>query len=78
MVVDREHDEEDVRIEECSICGGDIIVDGFCEEEDIVYCNDCEAEFAIRSLDPLLLKLLDDDVDADPDEADDRYDEEYD
>jgi len=77
-MVDRENDEEDVQIEECSICGGDIIVDGFCEEEDIVYCNDCEAEFLIRSLDPLRLKLLDDDIDADIDESDDRYGEEYD
>ena len=76
-MVDRENDEEDVQIEECSICGGDIIVDGFCEEEDIVYCNDCEAEFLIRSLDPLRLKLLDDDIDADIDESDDRYGEEY-
>jgi hypothetical protein len=75
---DRESDEEDVQIVECSICGGDIIVDGFCEEEDIVYCNDCEAEFLIRSLDPLRLKLLDDDIDADVDESDDRYGEEYD
>ncbi|MCL2340681.1 MAG: hypothetical protein FWC49_03135 [Proteobacteria bacterium] len=78
MAVDKEHDEEEVQIEECSICGGDIIVDGFCEEEDIVYCNDCEAEFMIRSLDPLHLKLLDDDIDANLDESDDRYDEEYD
>jgi len=71
---DKENDEEDVQMEECSICGGDIIVDGFCEEEDIVYCNDCEAEFLIRSLDPLRLKLLDTDID----ESDDSYDEEYD
>lgn len=76
-MVDRENDEEDVQVEECSICGGDIIVDGFCEEEDIVYCNDCEAEFLIRTLDPLRLKLLDDDIDADLDESDDRYGEEY-
>lgn len=76
-MVDRENDEEDIQIEECSICGGDIIVDGFCEEEDIVYCNDCEAEFLIRTLDPLRLKLLDDDIDADIDESDDRYGEEY-
>lgn len=77
-MVDKENDEEDGQIEECSICGGDIIVDGFCEEEDVVYCNDCEAEFLIRSLDPLRLKLLDDDIDADIDEPDDRYGEDYD
>ena len=77
IMVDRENDEEDIQVEECSICGGDIVVDGFCEEEDIVYCNDCEAEFLIRTLDPLRLKLLDDDIDADIDESDDRYGEEY-
>lgn len=78
MVENRENDEEDVQVEECSICGGDIIIDGFCEEEDIVYCNDCEAEFLIRSLDPLRLKPLGDDIDEDVDESDDRFDEEYD
>lgn len=77
-MVDRENDDDDIQIEECSVCGGDIIVDGFCEEEDVVYCNDCEAEFMIRSLDPLRLKLLEDDVDADMDDADDRFDEEFD
>jgi alpha-aminoadipate/glutamate carrier protein LysW len=75
-MVDRENDEDDIQIEECSICGGDIIVDSYCEEEDVVYCNDCEAEFLIRSIDPLRLKLLDGDPDAELDEPDDRYDDE--
>lgn len=74
-MVDRENDEEDIQVEECTICGGDIIIDGFCEEDDVVYCNDCEAEYVIRSIDPIRLKLLDDD--ADLDDADDSFDEEY-
>jgi lysine biosynthesis protein LysW len=77
-MVDRENDEEDIQVEECSVCGGDIIVDSYCEEDDIVYCNDCEAEFLIRSIDPLRLKLLDDDIDAELDEPDERYGEDYD
>ena len=70
--------EEDALIEECGICGGDIIIDSYCEEEDIVYCNDCEAEYLIRTVDPIRLKLLDDDIDTDVDDSDDTYDEEYD
>lgn len=77
-MVDREHDEEDSQIGECSVCGGDIIIDNYCEEEDVVYCNDCEAEFLIRSLDPLRLKLLDGDIDAELDEPDERYSDDYD
>jgi lysine biosynthesis protein LysW len=72
-MVDRENDEEESQVEECTICGGDIIVDGYCEEDDIVYCNDCEAEYLIRSIDPIRLKRLDDE---DVDEAEDSYDEE--
>jgi hypothetical protein len=75
-MVDRDNDEENIQIEECSVCGGDIIVDSYCEEEDIVYCNDCEAEFLIRSVDPIRLVLLDDDTEVD--DSDDSYDEEYD
>ncbi|MBV5316358.1 MAG: hypothetical protein JZU50_00980 [Desulfobulbaceae bacterium] len=78
MVDDTEHNEEDVLIEECGVCGGDIIIDSYCEEEDIVYCNDCEAEYLIRSVDPIRLKLLDDDIDSDVDDEDDSYDKEYD
>ena len=43
----------------------------------MVYCNDCEAEFLIRSLEPLRLTLLDDDIDEEVDGKDD-YDEEFD
>ena len=72
-MVDRENDEEESQVEEGTICGGDIIVDSYCEEDDIVYCNDCEAEYLIRSIDPIRLKRLDDE---DVDEAEDSYDEE--
>ena len=43
----------------------------------MVYCNDCEAEYLIRSVDPIRLKLLDDDIDTDVDDTD-TYDKEYD
>lgn len=75
-MVDPEHDEDDAQIEECTICGGDIIIDSYCEEDDAVYCNDCEAEFLIRSVDPIRLKLIEGDIDTDiDDEDDDTYDD---
>lgn len=73
-MIDKENDEEDLQIEECSICGGDIIIDAFCEEDDVVYCNDCEAEYLISSLDPIRLIPLDDE---ESDDDRDDYDEEY-
>ncbi len=66
-MIDVDTNDEDGQVEECSVCGGDIIVDEYCEEDDVVYCNDCEAEFVIRSLDPIRLKLLNDDIDEDSD-----------
>ncbi|MGI6638739.1 MAG: hypothetical protein ACOX4Z_06735 [Desulfobulbus sp.] len=77
-MVDLEKDDEDALVEECSICGGDIYIDSDCEEEDIVYCNDCEAEFLVHSLDPLRLTLLDDDLDDEGDSEEDDFDEDYD
>jgi uncharacterized membrane protein len=74
-MIDTDNSEEDVLIEECTICGGDIIIDSYCEEDDIVYCNDCEVEYLIRSVDPIRLKLLDDDIDTDIDDTEDNYDE---
>ena len=73
-MVDSDND-DDIQIEECTVCGGDIIVDPYCEEEDIVYCNDCEAEYLIRSVDPVRLKLLEDDIDTDIDDGDGEFDE---
>ena len=73
-MVDNDNDEDDIQIDECTICGGDIIIDAFCEEEDIVYCNDCEAEYLIRSVDPVRLKLLDE-HDDDAGDGEDNFDE---
>ncbi len=75
-MIDKENDEEDIQVEECGICGGDIIIDGFCEEDDMVYCNDCEAEYLIRSLDPIRLKpLSDEEGEEDEDDFGDDYEE---
>ncbi len=74
MIDEKENDEDDLVVEECTVCGGDIIIDGYCEEDDVVYCNDCEAEYLIRSIDPIRLKLLNDD-DGDEDDFDDDYED---
>ena len=60
------------------MCSGDIFIDQDCEEDDIVYCNDCEAEYLVRSLEPLRLTLLDDDINPDGDDEDSDFDEDYD
>ena len=61
---------DEATVEECRVCGGEIYIDSECEEDDLVYCNDCEAEYLVRSLDPVRLKLMqeehcDDDTDFD-------------
>ncbi len=76
-MVEIDREDEDGLVAECTVCGGDIFIDRDSEEEDVVYCNDCEAEFLIRSLEPLRLTLLDDDIDEEVDGKDD-YDEEFD
>ncbi len=77
-MVDLNRDEDDAIVEECSVCSGDIFIDQDCEEDDIVYCNDCEAEYLVRSLEPLRLTLLDDDINPDGDDEDSDFDEDYD
>ncbi len=62
--------EEDELTVECEICGGDVIIDDYVEEDDIVYCNDCEAEYLIDSFSPLKLELLEDDYDEVDDDED--------
>ncbi len=78
-MADMEKDDEDALVAECSVCGGDIYIDGDCDEEDVVYCNDCEAEYLVRSLEPLRLTPLDDDMTAEgSDEEEDFDDEDFD
>ncbi len=76
-MVNLDKDEEDAIVAECTVCNGDIYIDHDCEEDDIVYCNDCEAEYLVRSLDPLRLTLLDEDLNPDGDEEDSDFDEDY-
>ncbi len=76
-MVNLDRDEDDALVEECSVCGGDIYVDPDCEEDDVVYCNDCEAEYLVRSLEPLRLTLLDDDIDTEVDDDEGDFDEDY-
>ena len=52
-------------------------MDPDCEEDDVVYCNDCEAEYLVRSLEPLRLTLLDDDIDTEVDDDEGDFDEDY-
>nr|WP_320012890.1 hypothetical protein [uncultured Desulfobulbus sp.] len=72
-MIDYDQEEEDVQVMECKLCGGDIVIESFSEEDDAVYCNDCEAEYLIVSLDPIRLQPLDDDEDESSD-----FDEDYD
>ena len=75
-------DDYDMDLEnpECEICGGEIVLEDGLAEDDIVYCEECEAEYVVSSLDPLVLTPLDeDDFDEDSEEGiDEFYDEDYD
>ena len=64
--------DEDTLVAECSVCGGDILIEQDAEEDDVVYCNDCEAEYLIRSLDPLRLSPLDEDGEGEEGFGDDE------
>ena len=77
-MVEIDREDEDGLVAECTVCGGDIFIDRDSEEEDVVYCNDCEAEYLVRSLEPLRLTLLDDDINPDGDDEDSDFDEDYD
>ena len=63
---------EDAIVEECRVCGGEIYIDRDCDEDHIVYCNDCEAEYLVRSLDPVRLKLMHEER-CDDDDFDEEY-----
>lgn len=77
-MADSDKDDDDALVTECSVCGGDIYIDSDCDEEDVVYCNDCEAEFLVRSLEPLRLTLLDDDMGAEGSDEEEGFDEDFD
>lgn len=76
-MADSDKDDDDALVEECSVCGGDIYIDSDCDEEDVVYCNDCEAEYLVRSLEPLRLTLLEDDMTSEANDEDEGFDEDF-
>lgn len=57
-MANNEEQENDV-VQDCEICGGNIIIEADCDEGDMVFCVDCEKEYTITSADPVELDLLD-------------------
>lgn len=64
--------EEEERVAECGVCGGDIVLEHYLDRGDLIYCDECESEYVIKSNYPLRLVLIEDD------EFDDEFDDEYD
>ncbi len=50
--------EQEHRSGRCEICDGDVDLEFYIERGDIVSCNECGAEYVIRALQPIRLKLV--------------------
>jgi len=62
--------EEEEHIVTCKVCEEDILVDYYMDRGDFVTCEECDSEYVIKSLNPIVISLLEDD-----DEDEDDYDE---
>ena len=57
--------EEEVRFGICDICDNEIPIEFYCARGDSIFCEECSAEYLIKSLRPLRLMLLEADYDDD-------------
>ena len=57
--------EEEVRFGACDLCENDIAIDFYHDRGDSIFCDDCSAEYLIKSRKPLRLMLIEEDYDDD-------------
>ena len=75
----RQYDHEE-RFTRCKICDGEIVIEHFMERGEVVSCEECESEYILKSLKPIILTLLEEDDDYDDDyfDEDDYFNQGYD
>ena len=72
--------EEEQQIVECRVCDGTIPLEFYVARGDMIYCDECGAEYIIKSRNPVRLFLLEEEFDEEDDvydmfnEDDDLYD----
>lgn len=67
--------ERDYRYGRCQVCDGDVDFESSFERGDIVSCSDCGAEYIIRALQPVRLKLIEEEPEEDEWSEEDRPEE---
>ena len=68
--------EEEERSVRCKVCEDDITLGYYLERGDFVICEGCGSEFVIKSIQPVVLFLLDDEDDDYEDQYEDDFYEE--
>jgi hypothetical protein len=48
----------------CDVCGGDIIIDFYFEQGDVVSCDECSSEYIIQRRSPMKLMLFEESSDG--------------
>ena len=65
--------EEEERSVRCKVCEDDIALDYYLDRGNLIKCEWCSSEFVIKSIQPVVLFLLDEEED----DYDDYYEEDY-
>ncbi len=65
--------EEEVKFGRCELCGNEIGIEFYYDKGDIIFCNECSAEYKLKSRHPLHIELVD--ADYDDNDYDDFYEE---
>ncbi len=64
---------EEERSVQCNVCEGYFGLDYYLDRGDLVFCDECGSEFVVKSLNPVILFL----VDEEDDDYLDGYDDDY-
>lgn len=64
--LDQQFDEEDFEVR-CELCDEYIVIEYYLDQGDLVTCEECEADYLIKSRDPFILAPVDEE------ESDDDY-----
>lgn len=67
----KRHTDEEERFVECEVCEEEIAIEYYMDRGDLITCEECGSDYILKSRNPMILSLQEDDEEYE----DDYYDE---
>ncbi len=76
----KRHNDQEERFVECEVCEEEITIEYFMDRGDLITCEECDSNYILKSRNPIILSLQEEEEDYDDDyfDEDDYFNQGYD